>query len=79
VFGKGRHLHVPLIDGALKLNEVPVPVLDDGGVPVAVGEPAGVRTPPLEEADIAPDPPVPPARVDNCAKPTDAGLDRKTE
>lgn len=56
----------------------PEPVLDDGVVAVAVGEPAGVRTPPLEEVDIAPDP-VPPARVDNCAKPTDGGLDRKTE
>lgn len=57
---------------------MPEPVLDDGVVAVAVGEPAGVRTPPLEEVDIAPDP-VPPARVDNCAKPTDGGLDRKTE
>ena len=53
---------------------VPVPVL----VGVAVGEPAGVRTPPLEEADIAPGLPVPPASVDSWAKPTDGGLDRKT-
>ena len=49
-----------------------------GVVTVAVGEPAGVGSPPLEEADTTPDPPVPPARVDNCAKPTDGGLDRKT-
>ena len=53
-------------------------VVLDGVDAVAVGEPAGVRMPPLEEADIAPDP-VPPARVDNCAKPTDGGSDRKTE
>lgn len=53
-------------------------VVLDGVVPVAVGEPPGVRTPPLEDADTTPDP-VPPARTDNCAKPTDAGLDRKTE
>ena len=57
---------------------VPELVLD-GVVAVAVAEPVGVGTPPLEEADITPDPPVPPARVDNCAKPTDGGSDRKTE
>lgn len=53
-------------------------MLDDGVVAVPVGRAAGVKTPPLEEADTAPDPPVPPAWEDNCPKPTDGGLLRKT-